>query len=219
MNKFSWGLLLSLMTINIMHAQKTIIYKIEIDSTNRKGLSFEKPIPKYVRLDFLKAKDYIDPGQDAIGYNYYYEYQEALKKTDDYYAEVAGIVKNKRDYWLHPPRLNEYFRMLEFNPFPFYKSIRDDWTWFLFLEGYQWGNKKWVEWDGGKRLDYQYHISNKNFKIEIGKKKISCIEIEGNMNSDIGNTKSIFYLVPQQGFIKIINYLINGDIMTMTKVN
>lgn len=54
-------------------------------------------------------------GMTQVNYNYYGRFDTLPN------FEKSGIIENKLNVWLHPPRSNQ-FRMTEVNPFPYIKS-------------------------------------------------------------------------------------------------
>lgn len=123
---------------------------------------------------------------------------------------TTGVVENKNNVWLHPPRSN-FFKSLETCPFPYVKlnkPVGYKWTDSMNI-GEHWSNKMWGEWKGRLLLKYEYEIiGNETVITNMG--KIDCTIIKAVANSNIGNSKLIAYYSDQYGFV-ILNYtLFNG---------
>ena len=46
----------------------------------------------------------------------------SYKIGNDLRSFMSGVVENEKNVWIHPPR-DEYFKILEINPFPFIKDL------------------------------------------------------------------------------------------------
>lgn len=56
---------------------------------------------------------------------------------------ASGAIENEANIWIHPPRDN-YFKILELNPFPYIKApykVGTEWSWKLVI-GSQWGDTR-----------------------------------------------------------------------------
>ena len=174
---------------NINKKNKNSIYQI-ILSVNS-GLSpFIQNIPDY--------------NQTVITYNF------KLINGEFWNNEMTGVVENKMNLWMHPPR-TDFFKILELNPFPYIKSpykIGNKWTWKLEF-GDHWADKKWLLWKGKNENKYIYKITDyKTILTKIG--NLKCYVIISNANSNLGQTKLISYFNEDFGFVKLDYINIDG---------
>lgn len=115
----------------------------------------------------------------------------------------TGVVENKHNIWLHPPR--EYlFRILELNPFPYIKKPLkkgSKWKWSLTV-GESWGDTRWKKWKGKLFIDYEYEIVGKEI-IETQLGRLNCHIVRSEATSRLGSTKLISYFNEFYGFVKL----------------
>jgi hypothetical protein len=116
--------------------------------------------------------------------------------------ESTGIIENKKNIWLHPPR-SLLFRILELNPFPFIQTpykTGNKWQWQLDI-GDTWGDSRWYEWKGIIKNQYQYEIvGKKNIKTTMG--LLPCFVINAKAKSKLGETYLKSYFNNKYGFVK-----------------
>ncbi|KQT35651.1 hypothetical protein ASG22_01125 [Chryseobacterium sp. Leaf405] len=147
------------------------------------GNPFERVVPDY--------------NQTAIGYEYVMANGEFLS------TEETGAIENEMNVWIHPPR-NDFFKILEINPFPYIKApyqIGTKWNWSLEI-GDHWSDKRWLEWKGGIENQYTYEIKDKkNILTKLG--NLECYVVHANANNRIGKTELISYFNPKFGFVKL----------------
>jgi len=147
------------------------------------GNPFERVVPDY--------------NQTAIGYEYVMANGEFLS------TEETGAIENEMNVWIHPPR-NDFFKILEINPFPYIKApyqIGTKWNWSLEI-GDHWSDKRWLEWKGSIENQYTYEIKDKkNILTKLG--NLECYVVHANANSRIGKTELISYFNPKFGFVKL----------------
>lgn len=154
------------------------------------GNPFEEDLPEY--------------NQTAINYEY------LMINGQSRINEVTGGVENEKNLWIHPPR-NNFFEILELNPFPYIKApykIGTKWNWKLKI-GDHWSDKRWLEWKGGIVNNYQYEIKKKK-KILTKLGKLECYIIHSKAKSRIGETELISYFNPKFGFVKLEYKNIDG---------
>lgn len=117
-------------------------------------------------------------------------------------SERTGIVENKKNVWLHPPR-SALFKVLELNPFPFIQTpykIGNKWTWHLDIGG-SWGDSRWCEWNGIVKNEYQYEIVAKN-DIDTRLGVSSCFVVDSKAVSILGDTYLRSYFNEKYGFVR-----------------
>ncbi|BFO67359.1 hypothetical protein [Chryseobacterium sp. KCF3-3] len=138
-----------------------------------------------------------DYNQTAIGYEYVMANNELMS------SEETGAIENEMNVWIHPPR-NDFFKILEINPFPYIKApyqIGTKWTWSLEI-GDHWSEKRWLEWKGSIENKYSYEIKDKkNILTKLG--NLECYIVHATANSRIGKTELISYFNPKYGFVKL----------------
>lgn len=134
--------------------------------------------------------------------------------------EYTGLVENERNIWLHPPR-TFLFEILELNPFPYIKfPIKKNraWHWKLTI-GSQWGDARWMEWEGTIVNRYKYRITDTFHTITTDFGTINCIVVESQAKSRIGTTQATFYFEEKLGFVKYEYVNIDGSTLTIDLLN
>lgn len=142
--------------------------------------------------------------------NYYqtaisYQYQEKAPYS------MSGVIENKANIWMHPPR-DDYFKILELNPFPYIKApyeIGTQWNWNLQI-GSQWGDKRWKTWEGNITNNYQYKITDKKV-ISTAFGNLECLVIESIAKSSLGETTLTAFFHDKYGFVKLDYTNIDGS--------
>lgn len=123
--------------------------------------------------------------------------------------EITGLTKKSDLIWIHPPRFDN-FRILELNAFPYYKKYYNSWEKSITF-GNEWGNEKWITWEGFKTSKSIYTKSDHNIQYLLGNKKIECVEIQASTTiPDVGKTNSTFYYNEKYGFVHMIFTTINN---------
>lgn len=151
--------------------------------TSRPGNLFERVVPDY--------------NQTAIEYKYVMADGTFLS------TEETGAIENEMNVWIHPPR-NDFFRILEINPFPYIKApyqIGTKWSWSLEI-GDHWSDQRWLAWKGDIENQYTYEIKDRK-KIITKFGNLECYIIHAQANSRIGKTGLISYFNPETGFVKL----------------
>lgn len=124
---------------------------------------------------------------------------------------MSGAIENEKNVWIHPPR-DQYFEILELNPFPYIKTpyqIGTKWTWHLKI-GDHWADERWKLWEGQIENEYEYEITDSRvLKTDLG--DIECYTVESTANSRIGETKLTAYFNPKYGFVKLDYTNIDGS--------
>lgn len=127
------------------------------------------------------------------------------------FGSHSGVIENEKNIWMHPPR-DQYFKILEINPFPYVQSplkIGNNWAWCLDV-GEFWSDSRWKEWNGTIKINYNYEIVDyKPIETDLGKLKCYIIECVGE--SIIGKTKLISFFNKKYGFVKLNYYNIDGS--------
>lgn len=139
------------------------------------------------------------------------KYQYELKEGNARFSSSSGVIENENNIWMHPPR-DQYFSILELNPFPFIKApyeIGNEWNWQLRI-GDGWSDKRWKHWEGSIENEYTYKITDrKTLKTDLG--EISCWVIEGIAVSRIGETKLKAFFNSKYGFVQLNYTNIDGS--------
>ncbi len=139
-----------------------------------------------------------------------------FNKNDFSLREWTGLVENKDNIWIHPPRAN-LFNILELSPFPFVKlPLSLDKTWFSAIGI----TKKWYkilshegDWQGLFYHKAEYRvIDHKNITTQAG--KIDCWIIQAKAESELGKTTSLFYFNEKYGFVKLAYENFDGSNLT-----
>ena len=150
------------------------------------------------------SKDY---SQTIIQYKYLHDSGEA------HFSEQTGVIENKKNVWMHPPR-TMLFEILEINPFPFVlKDTTKVWEWKLTV-GSMWGDSRWVKWVGSTENNMKYvAVGLVNLKTPLG--KIKCRKVIAEGKTRVGTTKLISYFNETYGFVKLIYTNIDGSLLTI----
>ena len=117
--------------------------------------------------------------------------------------EMTGVIENRKNLWLHPPRTG-LFAILELNPFPYIKQplkVGAKWTWKLAF-GEQWADKRWLLWKGKNENAIRYKVTGKSLVAsKLG--TLPCYVVESEATSALGSTKLVAYYNAKFGFIKL----------------
>jgi len=147
--------------------------------------------------------DYLpDYNQTGLSFKY---------KEDGLEFSFSGAIENEANVWIHPPR-DQYFEILEINPFPYIKSpyeIGNKWNWNLKI-GDGWADKRWKIWEGQIENEYSYEIIDKK-KIDTKLGELDCYVIDSKAKSRIGETSLLSYFNLKYGFVKLDYTNIDGS--------
>ena len=159
----------------------------------KKGLQgFDKHFPGY--------------NQTIIGYAY--------PTMENYAGSInssSGVIENEANVWMHPPR-DQYFEILELNPFPYIKApyeVGTKWTWSLKI-GDHWADGRWKLWSGSIENKYEYEITDLKI-IETSLGKLNCFVVESSASSRIGETHLKSYFNEKYGFVRLEYTNIDGS--------
>lgn len=149
----------------------------------------------------------------------YYQTAVSYRFKENTPYSMSGIIENEDNIWMHPPR-DQYFKILELNPFPYVKApykIGTKWNWNLTIGG-QWGDERWKTWEGNIENTYDYEITDKK-TISTAFGDLECLVIESKANSSLGETGLTAYFHEKYGFIKLDYQNIDGSktLLTLTK--
>lgn len=126
-----------------------------------------------------------------------------------------GLVENKHNVWLHPPR-RFLFKILELNPFPYVKyplSIGTRWIDSLSI-GDHWSDPRWKVWKGRILNRYTYEVKG-NTSISVESANIPCWIIEAKGESTLGSTQTTSYFNEKYGFVQLDYINIDGSKITL----
>ncbi|NJY61974.1 hypothetical protein HC174_04275 [Salinimicrobium sp. CDJ15-81-2] len=139
------------------------------------------------------------------------KFEYPLENGRSEFASHTGVIENEKNIWMHPPR-NQYFRILELNPFPFIKApyeVGSQWQWELEIGSF-WGDERWKTWEGSITNKYEYAITGKRTENTIfGALKV--YEISSTANSSIGETGLTALFNEEYGFIELDYRNIDGS--------
>ena len=199
-----------------MAQSRTVLYKINIDSTGRKDKhSTFKDIPTFIKVVYMPDTRYNVPDQLPVKY---YKCKSEIDCVSPKYFEVTGYIDNREEFWTHPPRDGDYIKQMEFLPFPNIKYGKKNWKSDLEISSVYFSDRRWAVWDGDVKLHNRYKVIRENSIIKINNIEFICTEILAKMNSKIGNTEVIFYFKGNL-LIKAQYYLLNGDKLEMILKN
>jgi|GEM_PF-3736561 len=126
-------------------------------------------------------------------------------------GENTGIVENKRNVWIHPPR-SSLFEVLNTCPYPYVQlPLYIGKKWFDKMKiSEQWGDPMWASWKNKLRMALCYVVTGRE-SLRIDGKNYECFVVKGTAVSKIGKCGLIFYFNDQLGFVKM-EYDILGKI-------
>lgn len=149
----------------------------------------------------------------------WYGYSSAQDTIQNF--EISGIIENKMNIWMHPPR-SEMFRILELNPFPFVKfplEVGTTWSDSLGI-GDHWMDARWKKWEGSIMNHNQYQVTGKEI-VGTAFGKLCCYVVKSWSRSRIGSTSLTAYFNEKHGFVRMEYTNIDGSelILNLVKVN
>ena len=129
--------------------------------------------------------------------------------------EMTGVIENRKNLWLHPPRTG-LFSVLELNPFPYVKQplkVGAEWTWQLAF-GEQWADKRWLVWKGKNENAIRYKVTGKSLiTSKLG--TLTCYVVESEAASALGSTKLVAYYNTKLGFVRLAYTNIDQSSLTL----
>ncbi len=142
-------------------------------------------------------------------------YDFKLADGSSWNNEMTGVIENRKNLWLHPPRTG-LFGVLELNPFPYVKQpikVGAAWTWKLEF-GEHWADKRWLLWKGKNENIIQYKVTGKTLiTTKLG--TLKCYVVESEAKSALGSTKLVAYYNDKFGFIKLAYTNIDKSSLTL----
>jgi len=157
-----------------------------------------------------------DYKESVVEYQYLTRAGIPYFKTLTKFAEQTGLVENKKNIWIHPPR-SYLFKIMELNPWPYVKyplKKSATWNWELVI-GDKWQDERWKTWSGQITNKCTYQVEGKEW-ISTSLGKMECIKITSSGISRIGNTYLTSYFNEELGgFVKLIYTNIDGSLLSM----
>lgn len=155
-----------------------------------------------------------DYSQSVISYSY------QKKDGPAKFGESTGVIENKRNIWLHPPRA-QYFKILEINPFPYIKlpyQKGEQWHWELSI-GDTWADARWKTWHGIIENSYEYETWGKEH-LDTPLGNLECIIVKSSAKSSLGSTFLTSWFHPDFGFVKLDYTNIDGSktLLELTRI-
>jgi len=132
----------------------------------------------------------------------------------------TGTIDNYKNLWIHPPR-QFTFRILQFNPFPFY--YRDEavkhWSWTVEVGG-AYLDPRWVNTKGNIKMKFDYERQkDETVHCPLGKIKCKVTQATGTPdNNAFPKTYLKSYYHPGYGFVRLEYTNINGSKLVMQLV-
>ena len=131
------------------------------------------------------------------------EYQNITKSGEVVIPSQTGVIENRKNIWLHPPR-HGFFKRLEVTPFPYVQlplKVNDSWTWELSIGEY-WSDPRWATWQGSITNEMTYEVTEKT-EVAVPLGKFGCHKIESKAKSKIGYSGLNSFYNPEVGFVKM----------------
>lgn len=147
-------------------------------------------------LDIYKDKKY-EYKQSVIHYTFW-----QADGRQQPISEKTGLVENKKNIWLHPPR-TDLTEILELNPFPYIcfplkKGKR--WKWNLKIGAF-WGDERWITWEGLITNKCKYKVIDICIiETELG--MLQCFKTRSVAKSKLGKTYLTSYFNSKYGFVR-----------------
>lgn len=142
---------------------------------------------------------YSMPGFSQTIITYYYIQKNGL----ELWNESTGVIENKGNTWIHPPR-SKLFRILELNAFPFIKApfkIGSEWEWTNNFDD-SWADSRWKEWQGQIHNTCNYKIVDlKEINTHFG--MLKCFEVESTAKNKLGSSYLTSFFNEEKGFVKL----------------
>lgn len=133
-------------------------------------------------------------------------------------SEETGIVDNRKNLWLHPPR-SYSFRILQLNPFPFYSLDERNNTWSWTLEtGGSYLDSRWIDNQTNIKINYNYkRLPDETIDTPLGKLKCKVTKATGLAKLKSGTLKTSLksYYFPSLGFVRLEYININKTILVL----
>lgn len=179
---------------------REILYKCSVKRDNKVldlGL-------KYIRMTIqgtTKPFSNFDPhyNQTVIQFEYLDE------NYDRIIWERTGLIENKKNIWLHPPR-NADLDVLQLSAFPYIKfGAIKKWEWKL--------NAAYANYQD-VHLTHSYK-KEKPIKFNSNIGVLSCIPIQATSESYVGTATSEFLYNEDYGFVKLEFHTIEGTTITL----
>ena len=118
--------------------------------------------------------------------------------------EETGMVENKNNIWLHPPRSN-FFKILEIAPFPYIKFPKENkglqWSDEITI-GNHWSDDRWASWEGNLKLFLNYKIEKKT-KLPTKYGNIDVYMVHAKSESAIGISTLDMLYNKEMGIIRM----------------
>lgn len=127
-------------------------------------------------------------------------------------AENTGVIDNRKNIFLHPPRLCS-FRILEFNPFPLYYLDEkvDNWQWNVTIGG-DYLDPRWIKAKNQIHAHYKYKREADEILLsELGTIKCKVTSAIGTFDEENSKTSLKSYFHPKYGFVKLVYHNIDGS--------
>ncbi len=180
-------------------------YKFDFSNRETGLANCEDRLENIVRVFSYKILPGNFVGQTRTWFSYYNAY-DTLQSH-----EISGIIENKMNVWLHPPR-SEMFGMLEIAPFPFIRfplEVGTTWSDSLGI-GDHYSDRRWAIWEGSIVNQMQRKITGKEI-VSTAFGKLVCYVVKSRSVSRIGETALTAYFNEKYGFIRMEYVNIDGS--------
>jgi hypothetical protein len=134
------------------------------------------------------------------------------------YRTFTGLVENKYNVWLHPPR-RSLFGILELNPFPYIQLpavINKKWSDTMTVSDH-WSNPLWKVWEGNVDISYTYVISRQE-SVKFRNQELLCWVVESQAHSRLGKSTLVSFFNEKYGFILLKYQNIDGSETTFSLI-
>ncbi len=175
---------------------KEFKYSFEFKHSKKSKIS-EEVLKK---IDFLKVNvvkwDFKNKKDTTLALKYVYE--------PDGQTASSILIENDSIVWIHPPR-QYFFKILELNPFPYFKKLKIGSKWKDSLTiGSQYSDKRWALWKKNLINVVNYEIE-KDTLIQTKFGELKCRKTTSYAFNKLGKTYLNSYFNEDYGFI-LLNY-------------
>lgn len=182
---------------------KEVLYQVTIEH-NSKTLDIEL---KYLRMTIQgTTKPFSNFDSDYSQTVIQFEYLNQNKKRIT--LERTGLVENKINIWLHPPRSDD-LGILQLSAFPYIKlNAVKNWKWEL--------DAAYANYQNMHLTHYYKKQKERIYELNVG--KLQCVLVEAITKSRIGETKAEFLYHHELGFVSMKFYTLEDTLIILDMV-
>ncbi len=187
--------------------------------------AYENPGDNGIDKIKIKVDDWLEPfiKYDSTftqtPFSYFYlnskgKSKDTLNAIFDVGDESTGVIDNRKNLWIHPPR-SYTFRILQLNPYPCYyldESVQN-WSWTLKTGGF-YLDQRWIDQQEMIEIKYEY-VRARDEELQTPLGKIICKVTSATGSSELSKVLMKTYLKSyynsKYGFVRLEYTNINGS--------